>query len=403
MESCGRPGAFGLFLALFQARPWVTDVLLAFLVLVIGALSRPTMSFTTPAQAVYTLVVLVCAAALLIRRRRPLLSLAIIGLFLLIHLVFVREPGVFAAAVCVIAAYTTQTQLDPPWCWRAATVIYLGACAAVLSASGLMGWTTWSTRLTVAGGVIVVLTLATLAGVIRRDRKIRYEDALDRAAALEARREMERRLAAVQERTRIAWEMHDVLGHSLNVIAVQAEGVRYVARTDPEKADQVLADIGKLSRSAVDDVRALIDVLTTDEAQDTPRPTPSLQDIPMLIDDLRHTTAPIRLLVDGDLTQVPATVGLAGYRIVPEALTNILKHADGAAATIHIRVDATQVDISILNTAARGAGTGEPAGRQHGIVGMHQRARALGGMLWAGPDPHTGGWRVRANLPWSDS
>jgi len=403
MESHPRPTALGRFLTLLRDWPWSADLPLALLAVVIGALSRPTMSFATTAQTVYTLVVLGCAAALVIRRIRPLLSLTIIGALLLVYLLVVREPGVFSGVVCVIAAYTTQTQLVSPWRWVTAAAIYLGACAAILTAPVLAGGAEWSMRAAVAGVVVVVLTVAILAGVIRRDRKRRYEDALERAASLEARRETERRLAAVEERTRIAREMHDVLGHSLNVIAIQAEGVRYLARADPERADQALADIGHLSRNAVDDVRDLIDVLTTGDTVPSPRPTPSLRDIPALIGDLRHTTEPIRLLVDGDLALVPGPVSLAAYRIVQESLTNVLKHADGAAATIHITVRPEQVDLMVLNTQATISGTPTDTGNQRGIVGMQERAHAHGGTFAAGPDPNTGGWRVTARLPWGRS
>ncbi|MGJ3509814.1 sensor histidine kinase [Enemella sp. A6] len=399
MESFARPAVFGRFLT--RDRPWVVDLALALVFVVIGALGSPTMSWATTTQTVYTLVVIGCAGILVIRRIRPLLTLTIIGVLLVVHLLLVREPGIFAGAVCALAIYTTQTQLVPPWRWLVPIAIFLGAWAAILTAPALTDNTAWATRATFAAFVTIVLTVALLAGVIRRDRKARYQGALERAASLEARREIETRLAAAEERARIAREMHDVLGHSLNVIAVQAEGVRLVARTEPDRADQILAGIGELSRNAVDDIKGLIDVLATDDEEAPVRPAPSLRDIPMLIDDLRYTTGPIRLQVEGDLTRVPGPVGLAGYRIVQESLTNVLKHAHGAAVRIHIAVGVQQVDITILNTATADSGTSTDTENRHGLVGMQERARAVGGTLTAGPEPSTGGWRVSASLPWS--
>lgn len=342
-----------------------------------------------------------CSIALVFRRLRPRLALAVVGALLVVHLVAVQELTVFAGAVCLIVAYTTQTQLVPPWRWGYVAAVYVGAGMAVLTSPTPTPGTDWTIKLVIAAAAAALITVAVLAGIVRRNRKARYEDALERAAFLEARQAVERRLAAVEERARIAREMHDVLGHSLNTIAMQAEGVRYVVRTDPQRTDQVLADIGRLSRTAVDDVRDLISVLAADDdAEASIRPTPTLRDVGQLIGDLQYTRAVIRLHVDGDLSTVPDQVGLAGYRIVQESLTNALKHANGAAASVRILVHDRAVELTILNTASGEQHTRPRGDSHHGIIGMQERARALGGTLTAGPDPNTGGWRVAASLPW---
>src|SRR5690606_33136854 len=133
-----------------------------------------------------------------------------------------------------------------------------------------------------------------------------YKAAVERATELEARQDAERRLAAVKERTRIAREMHDILGHSMNVIAMQAEGARYVLRSDPDQADAALGNIARLSREAVDEVRDLIDVLRADDEPATTRPAPSLTDVAELIGSYRGANDRIRLQVSGDLAAVPA-------------------------------------------------------------------------------------------------
>lgn len=385
----------------WQERPWVADLVLAMLVGVLGALSGPTLSFATPEQTAYSIVVFGCSVALIFRRLRPRLVLVVVGVLLIAHLVVVQELTVFAGAICLIAAYTTQTQLLPPWRWGCVAAIYVGAGVAVLTSPTPTAGADWMIRLVIAAAAAALITVAVLAGIVRRNRKARYDDALERTAFLEARQEVERRLAAVEERARIAREMHDVLGHSLNTIAIQAEGVRYVVRTDPQRTDQVLADIGRLSRTAVDDVRDLIGVLATDDDGEAPvRPTPTLRNVGELISDSQYTRAAIRLHVEGDLSSVPDQVGLAGYRIIQESLTNVLKYADGAAASVRILVHDRAVELTVLNTASGERHTTPHGDSHYGIIGMQERARALGGTLTAGPDPTTGGWRVAATLPW---
>ncbi|MBU8580056.1 sensor histidine kinase [Brevibacterium luteolum] len=404
MESLTRPAVRERYDAVLLDRPWVIDLVLAVLLGLVGAAGRPTLSFATPEQSAYTLIVVLCSVSMIFRRVRPLFVLNVVGLLLVMHMVLVHELSVFAGITCLVAAYTSQTQLNPPWRRIYTTMVYAGTILAVLTAPPIAFLGNWMVNAATAAMAVVLVTAAVLAGVVRRNRKDRYMDAIEHAAALEARRDVERRLATVQERTRIAREMHDVLGHSLNTIAVQAEGVRYVVRTEPDRADQVLADIGRLSRSAVDDVRSLINVLNADNGTEVPmRPAPTLSDVADLIGDLKYTKANIRLRIEGDPAKVPDPVGLAAYRIVQESLTNILKHADGAGATVHISVDRSAVGLTILNTPAAASSTSANYEVRRGITGMRERARALGGTLSAGPNPDTGGWFVTATLPWRQS
>ncbi|MDU4924170.1 histidine kinase [Dermabacter sp.] len=404
MEPFTSPAIRRRLRVIWQASPWVADIFLAVIVGVLGAISRPALSFATPEQTAFGIVVFGCSIALVFRRLRPRLVLAVVGVLLVVHLVAVRELTVFAGAVCSIAAYTTQTRLLPPWRWGYGAAIYVGAGAAVLTSPAPIPDSGAKIRLVTAVAAAAQITIAVLVGVIRRNRRTRYEDALERTAFLEARQEVERRLAAVDERTRIAREMHDVLGHSLNTIAVQAEGARYVMRTDLQRADQILANIGRLSRTAVDDVRGLICVFTTDADGDASmRPTPTLRDVGELISDLQYTRSAIRLHIEGDLSSIPDQVGLAGYRIIQESLTNMLKHADGANGSVRILVHDHDVELTVLNSAISDPHTSLRDDSHRGIIGMQERARALGGTLTAGPDSNTGGWRVEATLPWRRS
>lgn len=385
---------------LLRARPWLLDAMLAIAVIAISAISRPGLSVVTPQDVLYTGVVIGSACALVARRTFPRLALTVLAVLLTIHLIARIEWGIAVALICVIAAYTTQTQLTPPWRWLFLAAIYLGAATAMLTVPMSAPGLGTRERLLAAAGAFGLLTVAVLTGVVRRQRRSRYNAAIERAAMLQTQQETERRLAVVEERARIAREMHDVIGHSLNAIAVQAEGVRHVLRTDTDRADRALADIGALSRSAVDDVRDLLDVLATDDAEASTRPLPTIRDIPELVGSLQYTNAAIRLRIDGEPHPVPDHVGAAAYRIVQEGLTNSLKHAEGALVTVLVAIRDRTVGLTILNTSAPTMRPASNAGGGHGIDGMRERARAHGGDLDAGPDPTTGGWRVTASLPW---
>lgn len=387
-------GAAPRFLA---ARPWIGDVAWAVLLALLGVFSRPTVSFDTPPQIVYTLIVIGCCTAVAVRRRFPRGSLILIGLLLLVHLLVVPEPGVFALAMRLVAVYTAQTQTPSPERWIFTILAGVGAvCGTVAAAAVLDG--DWRARTIVVIAVTALLAVVALIGIIRRQARNRYQAAVERATVLEARQNAERRLATVEERARIAREMHDILGHSMNVIAMQAEGARYVLRSDPDQADTTLGDIARLSREAVDDVRDLIDVLRADDEPSTTRPIPSLADVAELIGSYRSANDRIRLHVSGDLTAVPAHVALSGYRIAQEALTNASKHAPDAAVIVRIAVSDRIVELTVANPLPLHSAPASHGGG-HGLAGMSERAKALGGTVEAGPDPTTGIWKVVARLP----
>ena len=395
--------------------PVVTDSAVAILLAVLGLPSWPGASLSSAPQAVYGLVVIGCCAALVVRRVYPRASLAVIAALLVAHLVAVGDVSAFAGLVCLIAAFTIQSRLEPPWRWIFLALLYAGVAVAVLLSDGpVVGLDrSWEFRINSTLSAWLGLTVAVLVGAIRRRNRERVEDALERTRTIEARWAAERRLAAAEERSRIAREMHDILGHSLNVVAAQAEGARAVLRSDPDRADQALADIGRLSRSAVDEVRGVIDVLRADEDTTVAarRPPPVLADVTGLVADLRAAGTDIRLRVDGDPRSVPGPVGTAGYRIVQEALTNAAAHTPGAPVLVQIGIEPDAVALLILNGAgspvrpdaapARTGRQGPGGAAGHGLIGIRERARALGGTAVAGPDFVTGGWRVAVRLPWS--
>lgn len=379
--------------------PYLVDAAVAVLIAVLGFLGR-TVASSWADEIVYAGLVLGCCLALTFRRRAPRISLTIMFALLGLHVVALERVGIFVGVVCLIAAYTTQTQLDPPWRWVFLAVVYLGAVGVTLTSGDSPFAGGWINRLPVAAFVCAVLTVAALIGALRRRTRAHRELTLERAAFLESQRNMEQRLASIEKRNQIAREMHDILGHSLNAIAMQAEGARYALRPDPDIADRALADIGDMARDAVDEIRDLLDVLRADDHLTRTGPAPSLHNIPELVEAFDGAGAVIGCQVDGDARSVPAHVGLAAYRIVQESLTNAVKHANQAPITIRASVSGDEVKLLIVNDGPKTRWNPPPTKPGHGLIGMRERVRAIGGTLDVGADRAMGGWRVAATLPW---
>ncbi|MBO0681647.1 MAG: hypothetical protein J2P45_00705 [Candidatus Dormibacteraeota bacterium] len=208
----------------------------------------------------------------------------------------------------------------------------------------------------------------------------------DRAAGAEER-------AAAEERARIAREVHDVVSHTVGVIAVQAGAARRLYDSDPSEARQALAAVEKTARDALHDLRALLDVLRSDPTPDK-RPQPGMARLPELIRSL----AEAGLRIESEISvssPLPTAADVSVYRIIQEALTNCLRHAPGAAVRLVVRRDGDAVLISVHNgPGAHGATTG--AGR--GLEGMRQRVKMFAGEMSAGPAPD-GGWQLMVRLP----
>jgi signal transduction histidine kinase len=215
------------------------------------------------------------------------------------------------------------------------------------------------------------------------------------------------RRSIVEERLEIARELHDVVTHSLSVIAIQSGVGRHVMDKQPEEARKALLAVESTSRSALEELRRVLGVLRrrdTGAAELTPAPT--LGDLVTLIDGVRAAGVPVDFAIDGDVPPLPEGLQLSVYRIVQEALTNVVKHAHAASATVRLTFPDDEVEIEVTNDAAHhehraGQSLESPATLNadggHGIVGMTERALAFDGTLKAGPQPD-GGFRVSARL-----
>ena len=259
-------------------------------------------------------------------------------------------------------------------------------------------------------GGVVVLTWA-VADQVRaaRERRALQRESESHAAEAAAHQQAERaavsRADALADRQRIAREMHDVVAHGLSVMIVQADGARFAAASDPDAATAALATIAATGRSSLAEMRRLLGVLRDEESASPDAPQPGLADIETLVAGLTAGGRTVHLRLHGELPPGPsgpgseegAATGLTAYRIVQEALTNVMKHAgDDATAWVTVTVHPGRVVVEVVDDGL--GGPVDPGAQGHGLRGMAERVDMLGGTLVAGPDPR-GGFRVVATLP----
>jgi signal transduction histidine kinase len=269
-----------------------------------------------------------------------------------------------------------------------------------------------------AGAHLPVRPLLAAAGVclaglvIRKQFAARAEHAAvlaERAQLIAAQQEERAHRAALAERVRIARELHDIVAHHLSVVVIQAQGAQRVAEKDPARAKSAMADVERTGRTALGEMRHLLGLLRTGEPGECGAPAeagpdaafgpPSgLGDLENLAAGMRTAGLPVTVVQRGPAREVPEDAGLTVYRIVQESLTNVLKHAGAAAATVELDF-AAGLAVTITDDG-RGASAALDAipGAGRGTAGMRERVAALGGRLVTGPKPG-GGYRVRATIP----
>jgi signal transduction histidine kinase len=221
-----------------------------------------------------------------------------------------------------------------------------------------------------------------------------------RLAAAEREREQRARLAVGEERSRIARELHDVVAHSVGVIVVQAEGARRVFDRDPERARDALDSIEETARKALADMRRSLGVLRREDDRRELEPQPGIDDLDGLIEQARAGGLTVELEVEGKPVSLPQGIDLSAYRIVQEALTNVIKHAGAARALVTVRYGERELELEVADDGP-GPPVGGADGSGLGIVGMRERVEAHGGELHTGAGPG-GGFLVRASLPFDE-
>ena len=387
-----------------EFRRWVWDFVLASVVVIF---------FVLPSVAIASvpgvLAGLMMAAPLVARRHFPEVTLAASTFFAALHVVFVEYPT-GAAVVAPIVIYTVARWSSPQLSRLAllSGIIgsVLGGLRWGLSMSGY-GYQYGSYRLNETVLLIVLLAGICLTTVVasyligrRRQESVAARDeravaARERARLLHNDADQRARMAAINERTRIARELHDIVAHSLSVIVVQAEGGKALAAKKPEKGPEVLGTIAETSREALEETRRIVGLLRGNETSGEYRPAPGLLDIPDLV---AKTSDRTRLIVHGEPpAQVPQALGLTAYRVVQEALTNVLKHAGpDAESEVEITYGPREIWLQVTDDGRGDAVVSD--GHGNGLRGMHERVTVIGGRLLAQPRIG-GGFQVRAILP----
>jgi len=241
----------------------------------------------------------------------------------------------------------------------------------------------------------LALAIAWLVGRDLRRRRQQLTGLRDRALLLEHEREEKARLAVAEERGRIARELHDVIAHAVSVIVVQAQAGPHLL-PDPERASGVFRAIESSGRDALAELRRLLGILRSEDQQLAIGPQPGLDSLQSLIEQVRASGLPVELRVEGEPVHLPAGIDLSAYRIVQEALTNVVKHAGQASAEIVIRYRERELELDVVDDGRGGSTSVNGSG--HGLIGMRERVALYGGTLETGAR-NGGGYVVRARLP----
>jgi signal transduction histidine kinase len=218
------------------------------------------------------------------------------------------------------------------------------------------------------------------------------------AAQLDATRRELAQQALLAERRRIARDVHDLVGHGLAAVMIQVTSARHVLRRDPAAAEEALLSAEGVGRRSMQELRRTVALLRSDDEAGVAPPLPSAREIPALVDHARAGGLAAELRMRGDLSRIAPSVGVAVYRIAQEALANAARHAPHAHTVVGLELADGRVRLVAETTgpAVRGP-AGEPERPRYGLIGMRERATALGGEFAAGPTPD--GWRVSCSLP----
>jgi signal transduction histidine kinase len=360
-----------------------------------------------------TLIGVAMAVALLLRRTRPSVAVAVVAALALLQTLLGWHPMPFDVAV-LIAMYSVVKYAD-----RLRDGIVAGVVAVAgsgLGARHTTGGPWWATALY----LLLVSGAVWLMALNMRTRRLYVRSLEERAATLERERDAEARAAVAEERTRIARELHDVVAHSLAVMIVQADGATYMLDRDPDTARGAVKIVADTGREALEEMRRLVSVLRDAAPEGLPgveengapdpaaraiggdpqRQRPAVGELGALLERSRAAGLVVRDTVCGVPADLPTGVDLTIYRIVQESLTNALKHA-GTGATVDLTLDysmAGEVGVRVVDDGGGSTVGGPPPSGGHGLVGMRERVAVYDGSFHAGPRL-AGGWEVAVRLP----
>ncbi len=365
----------------FRLAPLTVDRVVAVVFTIVAQLEIWLGSSAGHHQLGAALITPAMTGSIAVRRRYPLLVGVAVPVVESAEFAFWAGPNILSQAVANFCALYALTVWTSPRRFAAGFALVM---AAVLASSAGPGA---SFRQAVGFGVVEGIVMLLVRRVIGdRDR---------RARIAERERDVAAREAVVEERARIARELHDVIAHHVSMIVLQAGAERRVLGDANASTREVLETVEQSGRSALTEMRRLLGMLRGD-ANEPLTPQPGLGDVPMLVAQLRDAGLPVELSIDGERRELPVGIELSAYRIVQEALTNALKHAGDAHATVHVSYGHDSLELEIADDG-RG-GSDRASGGGHGLVGMRERVALYGGRFDAHRGP-SGGFAIRVVLP----
>ncbi|GAA2453216.1 sensor histidine kinase [Actinomadura vinacea] len=390
--------------AWLEARPQAADAVLALALLLLGLpqlyledLPRGLDVYYAETDLRHLVVIVAMTMMLAFRRTRPLAALCVIVAGWVVLTVWHYPPSIPDFAAYLVAVYSVAAH-------RGLAISALGGLVALVALNGFLvafpgelGIMSFMTDNALVIGLWVL-------GRNLRLRRAYFAELEDRAARLERARGTDARAARVEERSRIARELHDVVAHHVSVMTVQAGAARRILDRHPAGAREAMTTIEEVGRTALSEMRRIVGVLRTERDESAGgelAPQPGLGDLGELLDHVRDTGLSVQLWVEGEARTPSPGVDVAAFRLIQEALTNTLKHA-GPQARAWVRLRYTGADLTVeIEDDGRGTATimadnGDRPG--HGLVGMYERVALYGGELRIGPRVG-GGFGVRARFP----
>lgn len=325
------------------------------------------------------------------RRRVPFAVVLITSTAAILHLVAGYHNGFFDTFSLLVAVYSAAAHSPRRQSLAVLFVLPIGLAIALL--------VDWHNRGQVSLVDIPYNALlfgsSWVLGDSIRARRVYAEQVEERERLLASERIERDRATLAEERARIARELHDIVAHSVSVMVLQANAGERIATARPDQAAEHFGIIQSTGRQALTEMRRLLGVLRGGEADGQLSPQPQLADVQALVDESRQSGLDTELAVEGEVQTLPEAVQLSAYRIVQEALTNTLRHAQASRATIQIRRTPAALEVEVWDDG-RSKASDDASG--HGLIGMRERVQLFGGVLEAGP-AGSGGFRVLAHIP----
>ena len=383
----------------------VLDPLIAGALFVVGLLDiwvfTPSDFFTIdePSPVNFLFLLLVCLP-LVWRRKAPLVALVVVLVasytWVLSFGDLTVQPPFEAFLALWFLVYTVAVQATGRRVWIAVAILILGFLAeiplVVLGKPSGNAFPAW-----------IFFGLTFVAGRVVHRQRVLSAELAERASELEHEREEKAQLEVALERTRIARELHDVVTHNVSLMVLQASVERRVENALGDSAIETLASIEETGRQTLGELRRILGVLRSSEERTPLAPQPTLSTFAELVEGVRTAGLPVELVVEGEPKQLSGGVELCAYRVVQEALTNSLKHADATSARVRVRYENGHLDVEVTDDG-RGAGKNGQRSRDmtqsgHGLIGMRERVELYQGVLESGSIAGGVGYRVFARLP----